>query len=142
MNVENNIWMYWVKQNILFTLIFTCFFSYFYFYFLFFVFLGPHPWHMDVPKLYLLACATATATPHPSHVFNLHHHSWQQRLLNPLSKARDRTCILMDTSQIHFRWATMGTPLFLFLMWLLKKLKLYTWLKFVLLITFLLNSVI
>ena len=29
---------------------------------------------------------------------------------NPLSKARDRTYILMDSSQIHFCWATMGTP--------------------------------
>ena len=30
------------------------------------------------------------------------HHSSQQRRINPLSKARDRTCILMDTSQIRF----------------------------------------
>ena len=28
--------------------------------------------------------------------------SWQCQILNPLSKARDQTCILMDTSQIHF----------------------------------------
>ena len=35
----------------------------------------------------------------------------QQRwILNPLSKARDRTCILMDPSPIRFCWATMGTP--------------------------------
>ena len=25
------------------------------------------------------------------------------RILNPLSKARDRTCVLTDTSQIHLR---------------------------------------
>ena len=31
--------------------------------------------------------------------------------LNPLSKARDRTCVLMDASQIGFCSATMGTPL-------------------------------
>ena len=37
---------------------------------LFFVFLGPHPWHMEVPRLaveselLLLAYTTATATPH------------------------------------------------------------------------------
>ena len=34
---------------------------------------------------------------------------------NPLSKARDQTCDLMDTSQIHFHWATTGTPVFSFL---------------------------
>ena len=31
-------------------------------------------------------------------------------IFNPLSKARDRTLIFVDTSQICCRWATMGTP--------------------------------
>ena len=31
------------------------------------------------------------------------------RSFNPLSKARDQTCVLMDTSLIHFHCATMGT---------------------------------
>ena len=31
-------------------------------------------------------------------------------ILNPLSKARDGTLVLMDTSQIRFCWATVGTP--------------------------------
>ena len=31
-------------------------------------------------------------------------------ILNSLSEARDWTCILMDGSQIHFRWAMTGTP--------------------------------
>ena len=31
-------------------------------------------------------------------------------ILNPLSEARDQTFVLMDTSQIHFHWATTGTP--------------------------------
>ena len=45
------------------------------------------------------------------------HSWWQRRILNPLSKARDQTCDLMYTSQIHFCWATTGTPgsVFLFL---------------------------
>ena len=30
-----------------------------------------------------------TATPDPSHVCNLHHGSWQHRILNPLNKVRD-----------------------------------------------------
>ena len=44
--------------------------------FFFLVFLGPHPWHMEVPrlgfesKLQLPATATATAMPDPSHVYN------------------------------------------------------------------------
>ena len=38
-----------------------------------------------------------------SHICNLHHSSLQHQVLNPLSEARDRTCILMDTSRIRFR---------------------------------------
>ena len=35
----------------------------------------------------------------------------QCRILNPLSEARNQTCVLMVTSWIHFGWATTGTPL-------------------------------
>ena len=31
-------------------------------------------------------------------------------ILNPVSEARDQTCILMDTSRICFHCSTMGTP--------------------------------
>ena len=31
-------------------------------------------------------------------------------ILNPLSEARDRTCVLLDTSRVHYCWDTMGTP--------------------------------
>ena len=34
-------------------------------------------------------------------ICNLWHSSWQLGILHPLSEARDRTCILMDASQIH-----------------------------------------
>ena len=85
---------------------------------LFFVFLGPHPKHMEVPRpeveselqLPAYATATATATPDLSCICDLHHRSWQYQILNPLSKVRDRTCILLGASQICFLWATMGTP--------------------------------
>ena len=87
----------------------------------FFVFLGPHLQHMEVrrlvgvkPELQLPAYATATATPDPSWIFKLHHSSRQCQILNPLSEARDRTCVLMDASQIRFYWATMGTPFIFF----------------------------
>ena len=62
-------------------------------------------------ELQLLACATATAKLGPSLICNLHHSSWQCRILNPLSEARDQTRILMDPSQMHFCCATTGTPL-------------------------------
>ena len=62
-----------------------------------FFFLGPHPSHMEVPRLgverelQLPAYTTATVTRDPSHVCNLHHSLRQHRILNPLSEARDRT---------------------------------------------------
>ena len=50
------------------------------------------------------------ATPDPSRVCDLDHSSWQHRILNPMNKAWDPNCILMDPNQICFRCATMGTP--------------------------------
>ena len=35
-------------------------------------------------------------------IFDLHYSSWQYQILNLLSEAGDRTCVLMDTSQICF----------------------------------------
>ena len=79
------------------------------FYFiLFFVVLGPHLWHMEVPRLgvksevQLLAYTISTAMLDLSHVCDPHYSSQQPRILNSLSEARDRTCVLMDTSQIGF----------------------------------------
>ena len=78
--------------------------------------LGPDLQHVEGPRLgvkselYLLAYTTTTATPDPSNICDLQFSSWQCQILNPLSESRDWTCILMDTSQIGFRWATMGTP--------------------------------
>ena len=47
---------------------------------------------------------------HHSHRHARYHRSWQCRILNLLSKARDRTHNLMVPSQIRFHCATMGTP--------------------------------
>ena len=47
-------------------------------------------WHMEVPRLGVEselqppAYARARATWDPSHVYDLHHSSWQCRILNPL----------------------------------------------------------
>ena len=81
---------------------------------------------MEVPRLgveseqQLLTYAIAIAMQDPDHVCNLRHSSRHCQILNPLSEARNQICILMDTSQGHYCWATMGTlkniftsPLFL-----------------------------
>ena len=60
---------------------------------------------MEVPRLgvelelQLLATATAIAeeTWDLSHICDLHHSSQQNQTLNPVSTARDRTCILRET---------------------------------------------
>ena len=46
------------------------------------------------------AYTTATATSDPGRIFDLHHSSWQHRILNPLSEARDGTRVLMVPSWI------------------------------------------
>ena len=51
--------------------------------------------------LQLPADTTATATLGPSLDCNLHHSSRQRQIFNPLSEARDGTCILMDTRQVR-----------------------------------------
>ena len=75
-----------------------------FFFFFFFCFLGLYPWHMEVPRLgvkselQLQAYSTATATWDPSTICDLHQSLCQRQILNPLSEARDQTCILMNTS--------------------------------------------
>ena len=49
--------------------------------------------------------ATATAMQDPSCFAHV-----KAKIPNPLSKARDQTHILMDTSLMRFRCAAMGTP--------------------------------
>ena len=61
------------------------------------------------------ATATATAIQDSSSVSDLHHSSWQHRILNPLSEARDWTLNLTVPSQIHFHCAMTATPEFIFL---------------------------
>ena len=78
------------------------------FFFFFFCFFGPHPWHMEVPKLGVEwelqppAYTTVTATQDLSHICDLHHSSQQRWILSPLSQARDRTHNLMAPSPIRF----------------------------------------
>ena len=57
-------------------------------------------------NLQLPAYTTSTAMADLSLVCDLRYSSWQRQILNPLSKVRDGTCILVDTSRIRFHCAT------------------------------------
>ena len=75
--------------------------------YLFFCLFWPHcPQHMAVPRLGVEwrrspAYATASAMQDLSRVCDLHHCSRQRRILNLLSKARDRTHHLMVPSRVR-----------------------------------------
>ena len=77
------------------------------FLFLFFVFLGPHPVRMEVPRLgvpseqQLPVYTTAPATRVPRRICDLQRSSQQHWILNPRSKARDRTRILIDRRRVR-----------------------------------------
>ena len=66
------------------------------------------PQHMEVPRLgvefelYLMAYATARAMWDPSQVCIIYHSSQPHLILKPLSKARDQTHVLRDTSWFHY----------------------------------------
>ena len=66
----------------------------FLFYFCIFVFSGPHPWHMEVPRLGVQSelqrpvYATATAMWDPSLVYNPHHSSQHCQIFNPPSEIK------------------------------------------------------
>ena len=87
---------------------------------LFIYFLGLPLWHRQVPRLkvelelQLLAYTTAIASWDPRLFGNLHHSSWLRWILNPLSKVRDQTCILMDTSQVQNPLSNNGNSRFYF----------------------------
>ena len=73
------------------------------------VFLGPHLQYVEIPRLgigsevHLQAYTTATATHVLNNVCNLPHSSRQCQIFNPLSEARDRIYVLMDSNQVHYR---------------------------------------
>ena len=113
----------------IFSLVYTIWVSEIVFIFIlfYFIFGGLHLWHMEVPwlgielELQLPAYATATATKDLSRIFDLHHSSWQRWIPNPARGTREHTCILMDTSQIHFQWPTLGIPKETIIGWITNK---------------------
>ena len=91
-------WLFILYFQVFFCFVLFCFFGS----------LGPNLKHMEVPRLgveselQLQAYTPAIATWDLSHIGDLHHSSLQRWILNLLHKARDRTCVLMDTSQIRY----------------------------------------
>ena len=77
-----------------------------------------HPQHMEVPRLggkselQLPVYTTVTGIQELSHIYNLHCSLQPCQILNPLSEARDQTCILIHGHYVRFltRWAKTGTP--------------------------------
>ena len=85
------------------------FFNFFFFFFFFwcsffflsfFFFLGPHLWHMEVPRLGSNQSCCCQPMPQPQ----------QHQILNPLSKASDWTHSLMVPRRIRFCCAMTGIP--------------------------------
>ena len=79
----------------------------------FFCFLGLQVLHMQVlrlgAELKLQLLTYATATWNLSHICDLHHSYGNTTSFNPVSRARDQTQILMDTSRVCYHWVTEGT---------------------------------
>ena len=99
-------------------------------FFLFFCFLGPHTAHKSSQArghigvvAFSLCHSHRTAKTEPC--------LWPTpkltAMLNPLSKARDWTCVLMNTSQILLRWATTGTPKLRIWVWQISNFILRVW---------------
>ena len=74
------------------------------------------PQHMEVHRLgveselWLPAYTTGTVMQDPSCICDRHHSSRQHQILDPLSEAGDQSPILIDTSWVHYHWATLGAP--------------------------------
>ena len=78
---------------------------------LFLLFRVTHIWKFpDLGSNQSCSSATVTATLDLSCIYDLHHSSQQCWIPEPLSEARDQTCILRDTSWIHFPCATTAIP--------------------------------
>ena len=98
--------------------------------------LGPHPCHMEVPRLgvelelHLQTYSTATIMQDLSCTCTLYQSSWQCRFLNPLHEARDLICIFMDASQIvsaNKQWESPHGVFWLWFPWWLVMLSIFSY---------------
>ena len=67
----------------------------------FFFFLGPHLWHMEVPRLGLNWSYSCWPTPQPQQ-----HQTWATVDPQPMERGQGLNLRLMDTSRAGFHWAT------------------------------------
>ena len=76
---------------------------------------APMAYGSSLAKCWIRAIAAGLHCSHSNlgseHIWDLHHNSRQGRIPDPLSEARDRTWILMDTSQVCYHWAIRELPL-------------------------------
>ena len=80
----------------------------------FFLLSGLHLWHLEVPRLGLNQSSSCLPKPQPeqrdlSCICDPCSSSWQFGVLNPWIEATDWTHVLLDTSWVHYHWATRGT---------------------------------
>ena len=69
-------------------------------------------WELGLGKWGGGALSSATATPDPSCVCDLHHSSQRRWILDPTEQGQGWNHNLMAPSKIRFRCATTGTPTF------------------------------
>ena len=87
------------------------------FFFFFFVFLGPHLWHMEVPRLgveselQLLTYTTAIAMPDPSCICELHCSLRQSGFLTHWARPGVEPASSWILVRFLTRWATVGIPM-------------------------------
>ena len=88
----------------------------FFFFVVVVVFLGPHPKHMEVPRLgvkselQVQAYTATTVIQDLRRIRGLYQSSKQCQILNSLGKTRYGTSKHMDIRRICHHWAMMGTP--------------------------------
>ena len=80
----------------------------------FFLLSGLHLWHLEIPRLGLNQSSSCLPKPQPeqrdlSCICDPCSSSWQFGVLNPWIEATDWTHVLLDTSWVHYHWATRGT---------------------------------
>ena len=98
--------IYWVTFYFFYLLFKNWVFYLFIYLFIYlFVFLGPHPRHVSSQARGRVGAAAAGLHHSHSHVGS------ELLLWFTPQFARDWTGVLRDTSQVHYHWATTGTPL-------------------------------
>ena len=96
---------------------FSFLFSFFLFFFLFLVFLELHLWHgSSQARSQIRAAAAGLGLYHSHSNAESKPPKWPalqlmaKPYLSPTEWVQDQTRVLMDTSWVHYHWATMGNP--------------------------------